>query len=469
MQHTCQIVDQNLGRIIRQAQRQDETFAVAVGLHHAGPAGNVQIGLARNRLNRCFWVNIAGDLIDNRQQDSHKPQHHDTTGNSQQSNHLDADCFDSGVQRFFFVTHEIAIKLGEPVTEGDNDNAPVKIVPQTDIDAMEVLIVPHSWNGKRVDKFISSNASDDLSRARVQALVRQGMVTINGEVPRGTSSKISVGDAVRFAMPAPEEAIPQPEAIALDILFEDADLIVVNKPAGMVVHPAPGNWSGTLVNALLHHCKGTLSGIGGVKRPGIVHRLDKGTSGVMVVAKSYRAHLDLQEQFADHGRTGPLQRAYWALVWGAPPRMKGEIDAPLGRHPTRRLQRAVVDAEAADAKRALTHYQVQQRFNDPELVDDVLVSLVECRLETGRTHQIRVHMTHIGYPLLGDPEYGKQFSNRGKRLPPRAAGYFETFNRQALHARSLGFRHPTTGETVSFSAEPPEDMANLIAALRAGD
>jgi len=355
------------------------------------------------------------------------------------------------------------------VTEGDNGKDPVKIVPQQDNDAMEVLMVPHSADGNRVDKFISQNASDDISRARVQALVRQGQVTINGQIPRGTSSKISAGDVVRYAMPPAEEAIPQPEEIALDILFEDADLIVVNKPAGMVVHPAPGNWSGTLVNALLHHCKGSLSGIGGVKRPGIVHRLDKGTSGVMVVAKSYRAHLDLQEQFADHGRTGPLERAYWALVWGAPPRMKGQIDAHLGRHPTRRLQRSVVEADAVDAKHAVTHYQVLGRFNDPAQPDDVLVSLVECRLETGRTHQIRVHMTHLGNPLLGDPEYGRQFANRGARLSPCARQRFEDLNHQALHARSLGFRHPTTGETVSFSADPPQDIVALIDALRAGD
>ena len=181
---------------------------------------------------------------------------------------------------------------------------------------MEVLIVPHEWSGKRVDLFISANAPDDLSRARVQALVRQGLVTINGEVPRGTSSKIAAGDAVRFQMPEAEEAKPEPEDIPLDILHEDDDLIVINKPAGMVVHPAPGNWSGTLVNALLHHCKGSLSGIGGVRRPGIVHRLDKGTSGVMVAAKSYRAHVDLQEQFADHGRTGPLQRQLSSIGLG---------------------------------------------------------------------------------------------------------------------------------------------------------
>ncbi|MGI9356280.1 MAG: RluA family pseudouridine synthase [Rhizobiaceae bacterium] len=333
-------------------------------------------------------------------------------------------------------------------------------------DTMEVMIVPHEWSGKRVDLFISANAPDDLSRARVQALVREGLVTINGEVPRGTSSKITAGDVVRFEMPEAREDEPIPEDIPLDILHEDDDLIVVNKPAGMVVHPAPGNWTGTLVNALLHQCKGSLSGIGGVRRPGIVHRLDKGTSGVMVAAKSYRAHIDLQEQFADHGRTGPLQRSYLALVWGAPPRMKGTIDAPLGRHPTKRLQRAVVDADARDAKQAITHYQVLDRFGDQEKTGEALVSLIECTLETGRTHQIRVHMGHLGCFLLGDPEYGRQFMNRSSRLPEAAQQALTEMNRQALHAKTLGFRHPASGETTAFEAQMPEDMVNLASALR---
>ncbi|MEM8750595.1 MAG: RluA family pseudouridine synthase [Pseudomonadota bacterium] len=330
---------------------------------------------------------------------------------------------------------------------------------------MEVLVVPHEAQGKRVDLFISANASDDISRARVQALVRKGMVTINGTIPRGTSTKIAAGDVVRFAMPPAEEAIPQPEDIPLDILHEDDDLIVVNKPSNMVVHPAPGNWSGTLVNALLHHCKGSLSGIGGVKRPGIVHRLDKDTSGVMVVAKSYRAHIDLQEQFADHGRTGPLERSYVALVWGAPPRMKGTIETLIGRHPTQRLRRAVLSDHEADAKEAITHYQVLKRFEDDQKPGEALASLVECRLETGRTHQIRVHMAHIGNPLLGDAEYGRQFFSRSARLPARAKELLDNFHRQALHARTLGFRHPSSGETVRFSAESPQNMRDLIEAI----
>jgi len=333
-------------------------------------------------------------------------------------------------------------------------------------DQMTVMEVPHSADGKRVDLFISANAPDDISRARVQALVRQGLVTINGRVPRGTSSKIAAGDVVRFQMPPAEDAEPLPEPIPLDVLFEDDDLIVVNKEAGMVVHPAPGNWSGTLVNALLHHCEGGLPGIAGVKRPGIVHRLDKETSGVMVAAKSYRAHIDLQEQFADHGRTGPLERSYLALVWGVPPRMKGTIETYLGRDTSHRQRRGVVSEDASDAKHAVTHYEVVERFDAER--GDALVSMVECRLETGRTHQIRVHMAHIGNPLLGDPDYGRQFFTRVNRLGEAAQAAMLNFRRQALHARTLGFRHPGTGETVHFSADLPDDMAGLARALEAG-
>ncbi len=329
---------------------------------------------------------------------------------------------------------------------------------------MEALVAGGEDAGLRVDLFISKNAPDDISRARVQALVRQGHVTINGLKPRGTSAKLAEGDVVRFLMPEPEDARPEPEAIPLDILFEDADLIVVNKMAGMVVHPAPGNLTGTLVNALLHHCGDALSGIGGVRRPGIVHRLDKETSGVMVVAKSYRAHIGLQEQFADHGRSGPLQRAYQAIVWGGLPRMKGSIDAWLGRHPSDRLKRAVVSQGKADAKRAVTHYSVEQTFGGDG--GDPTASLLECRLETGRTHQIRVHLAHAGHPLLGDPVYGRSHMTRSAKLPEEAQAALAALNRQALHAAVLGFAHPATGETIRFEAPLPPDMMGLIRTLK---
>ena len=326
----------------------------------------------------------------------------------------------------------------------------------------EVLVVPDDWSGKRVDMFVAAHSSDDFSRARVQALVRQGKVTVNGTVPKGTSVKVAAGDAVRFAMPPPVDPTPQPEPIGLDVLYEDDDLIVIDKQAGLVAHPSPGNETGTLVNALLYHCEGSLSGIGGVRRPGIVHRLDRDTTGVMVAAKSYRAHVDLAEQFADHGRTGPLVRAYRALVWGAPNRHAGRIETHLGRNPHNRFRRAVVKPFVVDAKEAVTHWQTVETFR----VDDrPIASLVECRLETGRTHQIRVHMAHIDHPLMGDRDYGAGFATKASRLSGNARDALDALGRQALHAALLGFRHPSTGETMRFEAPLPADMQRLADAL----
>ena len=332
-----------------------------------------------------------------------------------------------------------------------------------DRDATEAWegVVPADWDGKRVDLFVSRHAPDDISRARVQALVRQGRVRVNGAPPRGTSTKVAAGDAVTVALPAPVDPTPRPEPIALDVLHEDEDLIVIDKPAGLVAHPSPGNETGTLVNALLHHCRGQLSGIGGVRRPGIVHRLDRDTTGVMVAAKTYRAHVDLAEQFADHGRTGPLERAYAALVWGTPGgatgRRAGRIETHLGRSPHNRFRRAVVREEAGDAKRAVTHWRVLESFGE--------ASLVECRLETGRTHQIRVHMAHIGHPLMGDTDYGAGFATKRAKLNEAAGRALDALGRQALHARSLTFRHPATGETMGFEAPLPADMTRLAEAL----
>ena len=322
----------------------------------------------------------------------------------------------------------------------------------------QILIVPSEQVGKRVDIFISTHAPDHLSRAAVQSLIRQGCVTINEKIPKGTSVKISQGDVIKFQMPEAQDTHIVAESIPLNILHEDSDIIVIDKPAGMVVHPAPGNWSGTLVNALLHHCKGELSGIGGVRRPGIVHRLDKDTGGVLVVAKSYRAHLDLQDQFADHGRTGHLQRIYQAIVWGVPPRMKGTIDAPLGRHPHDRLKRAVVPDSRNDAKPALTHYEVIKTFDDT-------VSLIECRLQTGRTHQIRVHLSHIDHPLLGDKTYGSHYATKAAHLNDDARHALDILSRQALHAHCLEFRHPTVGDILRFNSPLPKDMDDLLQAL----
>ncbi|MEX0627348.1 MAG: RluA family pseudouridine synthase, partial [Cucumibacter sp.] len=248
-------------------------------------------------------------------------------------------------------------------------------------------------------------------------------------------------------------------AIPLTILYEDAALIVIDKPAGLVVHPAPGSWTGTLVNALIHHCGTSLSGIGGVRRPGIVHRLDKATSGVMVVAKTGAAMRELAAQFADHGRAGPLQRDYLALVWGAPSPPAGTIDAPLGRAPHNRLKQTV---RKSGGRRALTHYSTAERFGG----DKSAVSLVRCRLETGRTHQIRVHLAHIGHPLLGDPLYGAGFASKANTLPEAARQALDALGRQALHATRLAFAHPVTAQTLAFETPPPADMAALIAALR---
>ena len=327
------------------------------------------------------------------------------------------------------------------------------------------LVVPPAWAGKRVDMFVAAHSPDDISRARVQALVREGSVTVNDAVPRGTSVKVAAGDAVCFRMPPPVDPVPKPEAIPLVVLHEDADLIVIDKPAGLVVHPSPGNETGTLVNALIHHCGGELSGIGGVRRPGIVHRLDRDTTGVMVAAKSYRAHVDLVEQFADHGRTGPLERAYRALAWGVPARAGGTIETWLGRSRHNRFRRAVVDADAPDAKHAVTHWRALEPF---EIEGRPVASLVECRLETGRTHQIRVHLAHHGHPIVGDRDYAAGFATKAALLPGPARAAHDALGRQALHAALLGFRHPRTGETMRFEAPLPADMARLVDTLRNG-
>ncbi|WP_315924815.1 RluA family pseudouridine synthase [Mesorhizobium sp. SP-1A] len=318
--------------------------------------------------------------------------------------------------------------------------------------------------GLRLDQWLAARMAPDFSRGRVQALIKQGAVRIGGNVADSAKRKLAAGERVEVALPEPEPADPQGEEIALDILYEDDALIVINKPAGLVVHPGAGNWTGTLVNALIHHCGESLSGIGGVKRPGIVHRLDKDTSGVMVVAKTDRAHRALSEAFADHGREGDLKRAYVALVWGIPSRAVGTIDAPLGRA-SDRVRRAVVPEHRDDARHAVTHFTVQERFGEDrkEFAD---AALVECRLETGRTHQIRVHMAHIGHPLVGDPDYGQAFRTKANRLPEPLREKVKAFPRQALHARLLEFRHPDTHMTIAFEAPMPSDMSELVQAFR---
>jgi 23S rRNA pseudouridine1911/1915/1917 synthase len=265
------------------------------------------------------------------------------------------------------------------------------------------------------------------------------------------------------ALPPPVAAEPQGEDIPLTVVFEDRHLIVIDKPAGLVVHPAAGHGSGTLVNALIGHCGDSLSGIGGVKRPGIVHRLDKDTSGLLVAAKTDAAHAGLSDQFAAHGADGRLQRAYLALVWGVPPRTKGLVDAALSRSAQNRIKIAVVPEGAG--RHAVTHYEVLEVFNDVEGAP--VASLVRLVLETGRTHQIRVHMAHIGHPLLGDPVYGRGFQTRAARLGDGARVALDSLGRQALHAAELGFDHPVTGKALNFRSEAPADFAGLLDALRA--
>ena len=328
----------------------------------------------------------------------------------------------------------------------------------------KVLIAAEDAEG-RLDAWLTGVLEGEFSRSRIKALIEQGAVYLNGAACTEPKKKINPSDRVEIALPEPEDPEPKGEDIPLDVLYEDDDLIVIAKPAGLVVHPGAGNWTGTLVNALIHHCGASLSGIGGVKRPGIVHRLDKETSGVMVAAKNDIAHRHLADQFADHGRTGPLERAYQAVVWGRPGQLRGTIDAPLGRSGADRTKRAVKREDSEDAREAITHYEVVERFHEkPDATS--LAALIECRLETGRTHQIRVHMAHIGNPLIGDPEYSAGFRTKANLLPEPAKSVVGRFPRQALHAFLLAFEHPRTGEVMEFEAPAPADMEELLEALR---
>jgi 23S rRNA pseudouridine1911/1915/1917 synthase len=332
--------------------------------------------------------------------------------------------------------------------------------------------------GTRLDRYLTARLSGH-SRSRVQTLIGQGAVT-NGQTTIGDAGyRVKPGDEIAITVPPAAPAEPEAEAIALNVVYEDDSLIVIDKPAGLVVHPAAGHETGTLVNALLAHCGESLSGIGGVKRPGIVHRLDKDTSGLLVVAKTDAAHAGLSEQFASHGRDGRLQRQYVALCWGALPARSGTIDAPLGRSPTHRTRMAVMpralglDPERSTAREAITHYSVSEVFFGAaaaaRVVDAVqapLASLVEVALETGRTHQIRVHMAHIGHPVMGDGIYGSGFKASERRLSEPALVALHALDRQALHAAVLGFEHPVTGKPLLFESPLPAEMADLITALR---
>jgi 23S rRNA pseudouridine1911/1915/1917 synthase len=313
---------------------------------------------------------------------------------------------------------------------------------------------------ERLDRVLA-RAFADVSRSRLQALARAGHVTVDGAAVRDPSAKVAGGAELAVTIPPAVAAEPAGEAIALSVAYEDEDLIVIDKPAGLVVHPGAGNERGTLVNALIAHCGDTLSGIGGVKRPGIVHRLDKDTSGLLVVAKNDAAHQGLAAQFADHGRTGPLERAYLAVVWGVPNRPYGTVTAALGRSSSNREKMAVTDEERG--RHAVTHFEVIEALPPgPE----PMAALLRCTLETGRTHQIRVHMAHLGHPLVGDALYGSGFKTKANRLAPGAQQALTALGRQALHAAVLGFAHPRTGKALRFESALPKDMRILVDNLR---
>ena len=323
--------------------------------------------------------------------------------------------------------------------------------PKTGAPPPRAFLTPPEADGQRLDRMLADQAAD-LTRSRVQALIAEGRVSRGGTAMTQAAHKVRAGEVYTLCEPAARPIAAPAQDIPLVIVFEDAHLIVIDKPAGLVVHPAPGNPDRTLVNALLHHCGPGLTGIGGAERPGIVHRIDKDTSGLLVAAKTEAAHQGLTKAFAAHD----IARRYEAVVWGAPP-AQARIEATIGRDPRERKRMAVVPD--GRGKAAVTHMARLRQFG-------LGAALVACRLETGRTHQIRVHMAHLGHPLIGDVLYGRASKARVEALaePGRAAA--KGFSRQALHAAELGFRHPVTGADLLFESPLPADLNALIAALQ---
>ena len=325
--------------------------------------------------------------------------------------------------------------------------------------------------GERLDHLLArALGAEGLSRSRIQSLIREGEVRdqTTGDIVTDANLKVKSGASFLVHVPEPKDSHLAAQDIPLNILHEDDALLVLDKPAGQVIHPAPGHRDDTLVNALLAHCGESLSGIGGISRPGIVHRLDKDTSGVLVVAKSDAAHQGLAKQFSAHGRDGALQREYIALVWGRPIPDAGRIDLPIGRSGSRgskggKARLRMRAAPSQGGKEAVTRYRVTHAYKD-----DIASRLI-CELETGRTHQIRAHLSHIGHPLLGDPLYGAGFRTRALRLETQAREALDTLQRQALHAWRLGFLHPISGERMSFESPPPEDLHSVETALAAAN
>lgn len=334
----------------------------------------------------------------------------------------------------------------------------------------KAIRITEDESGARLDRVLAARIAD-LSRTRLKALIEAGGVAIDGRTVRDPGHRVNSGAAIVIDLPESAPAKPAAEAIPLKVVYEDADIIVIDKPKGLVVHPAAGHPTGTLVNALIAHCGDSLSGIGDERRPGIVHRLDKDTTGLMVVAKNDGAHKALAAQFAGHGRDGgPFERSYLAFVWGAPDRPRGTIDRPIDRHKLARDRMAIREG----GRKAVTHWQVIERYGgrgrSTQRRGEPVAALLGCRLETGRTHQIRVHLASIGHPLLGDHVYGPGFRTKEALLPQAAQAALKALGRQALHAHILTIKHPTTHKILAFRSELPADLVRLhdtLAAIRA--
>jgi 23S rRNA pseudouridine1911/1915/1917 synthase len=354
--------------------------------------------------------------------------------------------------------------MSSPTSDRTRKSVPVT---QTSVTRTSVRVAADEA-GDRLDRVLARHVAE-LSRSRLKLLIEAGAVAVDGQTIRDPSHNVNSGSAILVDVPPPLPAKPEPEPIPLRVIYEDDDIIVIDKPRNLVVHPAAGHWTGTLVNALIAHCGDSLSGIGGERRPGIVHRLDKDTTGAMVVAKNDRAHRALAAQFADHGKSdAAFERSYLALVWGAPDRPHGVIDRPIDRHPKSRERMAIREG----GRDAVTHWQVLERYDAQTGKRDrkstsaaPVASLLLCRLETGRTHQIRVHLASIGHPIMGDDVYGSGFRTKAALLPPAAHAALTALGRQALHAHILAVKHPSSGEFLQFRSELPPDLARLRDAL----
>src|ERR1700694_3602080 len=344
----------------------------------------------------------------------------------------------------------ISVMQGSSLEQGSSSNSGQRLV----------VSVAGDEGSIRLDRVLAVRLAE-LSRSRLKALILAGSVTVGSAPIRNPAYHVTAGDTITIEVPEAIAAEPSGEDIALDIVYEDDDIIVIDKPKGLLVHPAAVHETCTLVNALIAHCGLSLSGIGGVRRPGIVHRIDKDTTGLMVAAKNDRAHQSLTGQFADHGRTGAMRRGYMALVWGVPNRQRGTVDAPIDRHPHAREKMAVREG----GREAITHWEVQEAFNGRD--GKPVAALLACQLETGRTHQIRVHLAYIGHPLMGDAVYGPHFKTKASHLGPRTREALTALDRQALHAYLLALEHPQTGAILEWISDLPEDLTRLRDCLRA--